>query len=1157
MKHHSSAIQKNTAKNIIVKISFFILAITGLVFISSAVIPSSAEAVVGTGSGCCGSDWPLMWLIDTHPNFEHQVDWGGGGGGGGVPALPQPACTLSATPATGTSGTQFTLSWQVWNAVSASISPTVGALQLITSPVATGSNTVSPASTTTYTLTALGTNGQTVTCSTAVTITTPPPSPICTLDLTKDKITWTTQNAHTVTITSPTNSPAVPMTILPKPAGTVLWSGHFHTFRATYLAAITADLNAHGGPFSIDGFHGNKLTADRLCSVAFPGSVNGTFQTGKYHSPGNNTVLRWSGSAWIQQGAKSLNTPLDKTFTCVTPQATPGGHALSGSHTFVPPLGVGTHTYNLTAVGDGGQVQCSKTIVIDPIPPGPGCIKILKETFDPNGNKLSTVAQFTFKLNGGEQTTQNDANGNAIFNNVAPGVHTVTEVLPSANWKMLSVTPANGQVVVESGPNCAAVVFKNQQVIDPPPPPVCEFFTATPSTINQGETSKLAWKTKNATSVSINRGIGSVALTGSEDVAPSSTTTYTLTATGPGGSVTCNRKVTVIPKPAAPTCELFADKNLIKEGTSTKINWTTTNAVSVSINGGIGSVSANGSHTVKPQGLTTYTLTALGAGGEKAICKTTIDTFVKVDPPPVCTLSSNKSVLGPGESATLTWTIANAIEATLQHLDAVTSIEPKDGSSVTAVVGKYILWIKDAKGRTDTCEVTLTQAAGPEPQCTLAVSQSTIQTGQSVDVSWTSSNVTSGFINNNVGTTTPVSGGSVTMFPSQTTTYTGSFTGPHGSATCSATVTVQSGPGGCVGNCGGGLNQPNVVLFQKPGDQPLAFVSLSQIPYTGFEAGPVLTFFFWLAVMLWSAGIAYIIIGKGGLRFVAERVFALAPQEATQYQTYDYTGDTNSTIPESTHPSIDALEAPSSDTHLRASAVAAPMPFAPAVSPTAPEPKSPANDGIPALSDVLESRAHAAGILLSPEALISAQNLAPSRSETLQRFGDILNAAVRTLPREDGWILLSSDRFNELAGSADVSPVPAVRVSAPAPSAQTTTGSVSAEGVLAESAANTLVRAILSGDRDGAFALVRAHEKEGMDPTKLMTGAATIFDGLYCARRDNLTTGDLALTESAARVSDETLATLVEVMTHAIDGTYASVYTGVKLAVAQAFDLIG
>ncbi len=91
-----------------------------------------------------------------------------------------------------------------------------------------------------------------------------------------------------------------------------------------------------------------------------------------------------------------------------------------------------------------------------------GCIEVLKEAFDPFGNKLSVVPQFVFKLDGGVQTMVNDSTGRLTFNNVTPGSHTVTEVIP-AGWSQFLVTPANGIVNVVSGTACAGVTFKNQQ----------------------------------------------------------------------------------------------------------------------------------------------------------------------------------------------------------------------------------------------------------------------------------------------------------------------------------------------------------------------------------------------------------------------------------------------------------------------------------------------------------------------------------------------------------------------------------------------------------------------------------------------------------------------------------------------------------------------
>ncbi len=93
----------------------------------------------------------------------------------------------------------------------------------------------------------------------------------------------------------------------------------------------------------------------------------------------------------------------------------------------------------------------------------------------------------------------------------------------------------------------------------PPPPapaaPVVGQFTAEPSTIQRGQSSTLRWEvTGNVTSVSINNGIGTVRSTGNQQVSPTASTTYTLTATGPGGSITGSATVTVVapPPPSTP-----------------------------------------------------------------------------------------------------------------------------------------------------------------------------------------------------------------------------------------------------------------------------------------------------------------------------------------------------------------------------------------------------------------------------------------------------------------------------------------------------------------------------------------------------------------------------------------------------------------------------
>ncbi len=81
--------------------------------------------------------------------------------------------------------------------------------------------------------------------------------------------------------------------------------------------------------------------------------------------------------------------------------------------------------------------------------------------------------------------------------------------------------------------------------IDPnPTSPKIDSFTSNVSSISTGESITLTWQTTNATSVSIS-GVGTVALDGSQVVTPSASTTYTLTATNNGISVTSNITINV------------------------------------------------------------------------------------------------------------------------------------------------------------------------------------------------------------------------------------------------------------------------------------------------------------------------------------------------------------------------------------------------------------------------------------------------------------------------------------------------------------------------------------------------------------------------------------------------------------------------------------
>jgi hypothetical protein len=78
-----------------------------------------------------------------------------------------------------------------------------------------------------------------------------------------------------------------------------------------------------------------------------------------------------------------------------------------------------------------------------------------------------------------------------------------------------------------------------------PSSPIINSFLADPLSITEGEFSALSWSVTDATSVTIDNGVGTVALSGTTTVSPITTTVYTLTATNTAGSVTATTTVTV------------------------------------------------------------------------------------------------------------------------------------------------------------------------------------------------------------------------------------------------------------------------------------------------------------------------------------------------------------------------------------------------------------------------------------------------------------------------------------------------------------------------------------------------------------------------------------------------------------------------------------
>lgn len=194
--------------------------------------------------------------------------------------------------------------------------------------------------------------------------------------------------------------------------------------------------------------------------------------------------------------------------------------------------------------------------------------------------------------------------------------------------------------------------------------PVISSFDADPPKISTGESAVLSWTVSGATKVSIEPDVGSVALMGRRTVSPASTTIYTLTAVNEAGTVTATVQVIVAEVPVSapppsspptglPTINFFAaNPSSITAGSSSMLSWSVSDATSVTIDGGVGSVGLSGSTAVSPASTITYTLTASNAAGSMTA---TTQVIVSVAPVPIAdtTPPSVPSLASPSFGAIL------------------------------------------------------------------------------------------------------------------------------------------------------------------------------------------------------------------------------------------------------------------------------------------------------------------------------------------------------------------------------------------------------------------------------------------------------------------------------------------------------------------------
>src|SRR6185369_15249923 len=563
---------------------------------------------------------------------------------------PPEVIQFSANPSCINRGQSATLTFQVRYATSIAI---IGSDFLQTFPgnsgttITSGSMVVSPTTDSTYTLSATGPGG-TTTATISITVKQPfsidqfESSDYCVIPGTSVNLQWTTTNAETATITDSTTGSSVPVS----PSGT---RGFVVNSPTTFTLTVTRT-----------GCSGVE-TLTRQVTINTTPSPTSTFAASPSDIElGNNTTLQWSTT-----GASTVTI----TPSPIAGSGMAGAQTVSASGSLtIRPTAINQspgYTYTLTATSDGCSPQTiTKTavVIVRPVAVAPACPNVVSFTADScvlSGDSSTlrwNVADSDFVTISGPsgltQTLSSNPNGigSLVVNPTTDSTYTITATRSG------SCTAAS-----PPAPTTASVTVRIKQ------PPTVNNFSASPSLIDAGQTSRLTWnESANVANVQITS-IGGDTNTYTVppgqrflDVRPASTGTYTITVTSNDcAAQTATQSVTVTVA-SCPTIDSFsATTNNIVAGGNSTLQWSTSNAAQVLLNGS--PVSSTGSLTVSPNTTTTYRLTAVSSNGACNVEQTITITVVACPAPQINAFTANPNtvLIGDNQMVRLAWSITD------------------------------------------------------------------------------------------------------------------------------------------------------------------------------------------------------------------------------------------------------------------------------------------------------------------------------------------------------------------------------------------------------------------------------------------------------------------------------------------------------------------
>jgi hypothetical protein len=449
-----------------------------------------------------------------------------------------------------------------------------------------------------------------------------------------------------------------------------------------------------------------------------------------------------------------------------------GNVALSGSEAVSP---TGTTTYVLTASNDETSTTATTVLTVNPMSPPPmiDYFNVTPDTIDRGGS-----ATLEWNVTGADSVFIDQDIGNvpAYGSQLLSSDMTVTYTLIASN-SAGTVTASTTLEVIPGIPN-----------YQPEYLPVVNSFYVNPPIISLGSSATLDWNVAGAATINIST-IGEVVASGTKVVSPSATTSYTLTASNQYGAVKASAIVVVNPATGLPGISIFnATPGSILAGQNSSLRWEVSGATTVSIDQGIGTVSASGTRAVSPATTTTYTLTATNSHGSVTALVTVVVSPSSAHPV-IESFSASPPSIVVGQSSTLQWEISGATTVSINQGIGSVPVSGTRVVSPTATTTYTLIASNSAGSVTTSVTVKVSRPSGLPSIIVFTGTPATIILGQSATLRWEVSGATSIVINQGIGAVS--ASGMIVVAPTKTTIYTLTVSNSNGVVTLNVQITVR------------------------------------------------------------------------------------------------------------------------------------------------------------------------------------------------------------------------------------------------------------------------------------------------------------------------------------------------------------------------------